>query len=331
MNDIEKVNHWLTHQKRERGRSTTTLYSYSRDCIRFLDHLANHGVSLDTAGIEHLRGWVHTPVEKGSRIGQAPSQATVKRRVSMLRALFGFLHAEGFVNHNHAARLVAPQGSPVKPKPIDLNLWRELWASKKLSDDDRVALSLGLFCGLRRAEIVSVQVDHFQGDMLVGFPRKGNKLGQVPWLSCLRFFAEKDPTLVGGDVTSVLRPLERVRQDALTRRSSDGLLLPWRAARKNTCPTKFRTAALDPQHMNRHMEKALVEAGLPANAATPHQLRHGFCTFLLANGVELLSVSRLAGHASVEVTQRYIATAADPLAPLLGDVSGEVNVFGRIA
>ena len=58
---------------------------------------------------------------------------------------------------------------------------------------------------------------------------------------------------------------------------------------------------------------------LPRDAVTPHMLRHSFCSNLISVGVPIHTVSRLAGHSSVDVTMRYVSLGDDPLAPFLGD------------
>jgi len=47
--------------------------------------------------------------------------------------------------------------------------------------------------------------------------------------------------------------------------------------------------------------------------ATPHNLRHTFCKSLLFKGVPLNEISDLAGHSSLNITQRYITASLDDL------------------
>jgi integrase/recombinase XerD len=55
----------------------------------------------------------------------------------------------------------------------------------------------------------------------------------------------------------------------------------------------------------RNFEKALREAGKKAGVSVhPHQLRNNFAKYYLLNGGDWVSLSRILGHSSVEVTQK---------------------------
>lgn len=324
--DTQLINQWLEHHERERGRSTRTLYTYSQDAKRLLTHLFGSSLSLSQASTDDLRGWVHAPLVKGSLAGQAPMPATIKRKVSTLRSLYGFLHAEGLVGTNPAARLFAPKVSNENPRPVDLGTWRTLWGSD-LSDADRVGLGLALFLGLRRSEVVSVTADMFGPTMLTEFRRKGGKLGTVPWLSCVTLFEERDATLLGGSSGSFVNPLNRL----LASRPGGFPLVPFEDEPLRACTRAERSGSIDPQALNRRLKRALRRSGEDPAAFTPHQLRHTFCTLLIDWDVPLLVVSRLAGHANQAVTERYIQTREDPLAVLLASrAEVEVKGFSRI-
>lgn len=52
------------------------------------------------------------------------------------------------------------------------------------------------------------------------------------------------------------------------------------------------------------VRRYLNEAGLP-KYFTCHSLRHTFCSLLVKSGEELITVSKLAGHANINMTMRY--------------------------
>lgn len=62
--------------------------------------------------------------------------------------------------------------------------------------------------------------------------------------------------------------------------------------------------------------KAVKRAGLyekGMNNVTPHVLRHTFCSRLVMKSVPLYQISKLAGHSSIKVTERYAHLAPEAL------------------
>lgn len=67
-----------------------------------------------------------------------------------------------------------------------------------------------------------------------------------------------------------------------------------------------RGGALNPRAVQKVMEMARLQLGLPATA-TPHAMRHSFATHLLSAGGDLRAIQELLGHASLSTTQAYTA------------------------
>ena len=68
-----------------------------------------------------------------------------------------------------------------------------------------------------------------------------------------------------------------------------------------------------PQKSNQHLttvrkgfETVLKHAGLTGLGITLHTLRHEFCTNLVRKGIDIVEVSRLAGHGDIKTTMRYV-------------------------
>lgn len=292
--------HWLAH---ERECAPMTVFTYGHTLASWVTMLGN--VHVLDAGLPEMRSFVLAPVARATRystVGDEPSPATKKRRVAELRGFYKWLSAEGFRHDNPTMRLVAPTVHNENPKPIPHDLWRSFWNHRSLTDEDRVAFGLAYFCGLRRSEVVALGPQHFDGSRLVNFRRKGGGKANLPWRSCVSMVAEREAHLIGYDLDTFVVPLDRLLRD----RRNEASVLPWRGNEQ-----------IEAYVVNRRLRTALRRCGLDGAAFTPHQARHSFCTNLLEMGVPLLAVSRLANHSSVVITQRYLATAEDPLADLL--------------
>jgi len=143
---------------------------------------------------------------------------------------------------------------------------------------DAAILALGLGAGLRRAEIVGLDLaDVDLARELVRAHGKGRKIREVP--------------IKGGTVEAVTAWLE-------VRGGEPGPLL---------CPVgkggRVKLRRLAPQAVQRVCERRGSEAGLSGFAA--HDLRRTYISTLLNRGVDLALASDLAGHASPSTTRRY--------------------------
>lgn len=322
------VHRYLDYCQVHRGRTRATLYTYRWAFEALCEHLGS--TPFAEAGVDDYRRYIRATTKAGKRgAGQAPSPATIRRRTYELRGLIKWLYNEGLIPKDLSGHLEAPEVHNEAPKPIPVETWRDLWMSD-LSDSDRVGFGLGLFCGLRRHEATALKPGHFvvvdRNPMIVGFGRKGGKWANMPWLSCVRQFKDGMPQLIGGNVQTFTEPLARLLRD----RRNGPYLLDWEpTGRGRTRKYERPEGWIPPLQFNRRLERALKEAGLhvPGDVhQTPHALRHGFCTYLLRMGVELIEVSRLANHSSIDVTKRYLDTAVDPLGDRLGAVEDDVDL-----
>ena len=144
----------------------------------------------------------------------------------------------------------------------------------------RIFLVLGGLMGLRCLEIVQLTVDDIHADTLrvIG---KGHGAGLI--------MEQPMPPAVKAELVRYLR--WRADQPAGSRR-----LLWWGTER-----------ATDPEHLENvaymHIVKYAREKGI---AMSPHALRRFYATTLYRKGADLVTISKLMRHASVETTQRYI-------------------------
>lgn len=259
-------------------------------------------------------------IDRQRRYGVMPSAGTRARDLAVVRSLYQWANSHGHVSVNPAADLRPVTVRNHNPRAIPDELWSKVWRSE-LDDPMRAILGLGFYVGLRREEICRLKAEHFVGERILHFPRKGDRndkvSGVVPWVSCARLYAQKRPDLLSMPEDFLLA-IQRLLQ-----RSEDGWVIPWgsearphlRSARPG--PPVGMT---NPDQINKRLGMLLLRLGLARASFTPHALRHSFVTNMLTMGVPLTDVSVLANHSSIAITTRYVKTASDPLARFL-DVS----------
>jgi integrase len=170
-----------------------------------------------------------------------------------------------------------------------------VWTNDDLPVDARVALGLGYFCGLRRAEILALHGDQvaLRARHLVEFVRKGGGKDRFDYGDVLDHFTWALPHLEARRLEAPLR--------ALAFQRGSEWLMPWQSRR--------------PQSLNKRLTRWLAESGWPG-AFGPHRLRHSFATNLLRSGVPLDVACDLCNHSSPAITMRYVRVAGGRLAQL---------------
>ncbi len=56
--------------------------------------------------------------------------------------------------------------------------------------------------------------------------------------------------------------------------------------------------------VNKRIQQAAEEKGLSLPMLNPHELRHTFGSILYERGVDIVTISKLMGHSSIEITVR---------------------------
>lgn len=246
-------------------------------------------------GLQNLTvGDLEAFVTRTRRNGRAAAAATQKRDADALKSFYKWAIREGIVEKDVAEPLLAPKVRNVAPKPIDDDTWLALWSYPTLSDQDRAWLGLGFFCGLRRAELVSVRQHHLSvpARKLVSFVRKGGGDHTVPIGTMLEVFDAKLPHLQPGRLWPVLERLDGLQNpdDRIVGVTDGGLL-------------------------GKRLDRWLTYLSLPRY--TPHSLRHSAVTNLLRAGIPLHLVSRLMNHTDTSTTMRYVKAGGDELSEWL--------------
>ena len=237
----------------------------------------------------------------GDAVG-AVSARTVRRRLSSVSGLFGYLQARGDVPVNPVPRGLPsrrerarrPGGTPlirsVRTLPVILSPEQvDVLIAALRTSRDRAMVAAMVLGGLRRCEVLGLRLEDLRfGERRVFIADgKGGHQRLVPVSQ--RFFA------------AVKDYLEHERPDDA---STDQVFVVLKRPR--------RGQSLSAYGLDEILDGARSRAGL--QRATCHQLRHTCLTRLREAGMALEAIQAQAGHASIESTRIYLHLGDDWLA-----------------
>jgi len=281
------LSRWLDHLRALQGAADNTLAAYGRDVGQFLDFLSNHhggqqGLSaltgLSQADLRAFLAHLH---------GRDIAARSVARKLSAVK---GFLAFVADLEDKDATAALSTRGPKYRrklPRPLAEDAAQELldvvgdqaredWVAAR----DTAIVTLLYGSGLRISEALGLTGAAHPLPEVLRITGKGGKERLVPTLPA---------TAAAIARYAALCPYELTRDAPLFR--------------------GVRGQALNPRLVQKVMEQARQQMGLPASA-TPHALRHSFATHLLSAGGDLRAIQELLGHSSLSTTQAYTAVDA---------------------
>lgn len=280
----EAVRAWLEGQKTLKGASPNTIEAYRREVLDFVGFMAaHHGapqglVALSRIGVSDMRAWM--AATRADDVGAR----SLARKLSAVKTFYRWLSAREGFEPTAVLSTRAPKFQRKLPRPLAEDAARAMIDRVELQSRhdwvaarDMAVVTVLYGCGLRISEALS----------LTG--------ADLPLPATLRIMGK------GGKERVV--PVIHVARDAVTRyaRLCPHPLTPDQPLFRGT-----RGGALNPRAIQKVMEQARLQLGLPASA-TPHAMRHSFATHLLNAGGDLRAIQELLGHASLSTTQAYTA------------------------
>ncbi len=273
---------FLNHLALERGFSSNTLEAYSRDLLRFLEHVEKAGITgwdqLKPTHVQLYLAWLH---EKGL------GPRSTARSLAALRSFFKYLVREKLLVSNPTTPVSSPRLGRPLPKAMSREEVERLMASVQgkapLKLRDQAILELLYGAGIRIGELVGLdipQVSLVTGTLVVR--GKGEKERVVP----LGEYA----------MEAIKVYLEKGRPELCKSRSSQALFV-------NSGGTRISR-----QGVWKMLKACAKKAGIP-RAVSPHMLRHSFATHLLEGGADLRAIQELLGHSDISTTQIYTHVA----------------------
>ena len=226
------------------------------------------------------------------------------RKLSAIKSFYKYLTVRTKqLEENPVAELEYPKLRKSLPKYLTMDECARLLSSVSGTNEKRdyAILMLFLNCGIRRSELVGLNVTDVYEDRIrvIG---KGNKE---------RFVYFGTPCRKAIDAYMVERNKKVLTDNRALFGSRNG--------------NRISVTAV-----HRLVEKALKQAGLDSTQFSAHKLRHTAATMMLSGGVDVKTVQEVLGHENLNTTQIYthientelkIAAHANPLSKL--DFSNE--------
>jgi len=227
------------------------------------------------------------------------SPASRARKLSAIKSFYKYLTVRTKqLETNPVAEMEYPKLRKSLPKYLTLEQSAALLQSVSGPNEKRdyAILMLFLNCGIRRSELVNLNISDVYEDRIrvVG---KGNKERFVYFGSACR------------------KAIEAYLQERNQKVLSDNRALF--GSRDNN---RISVTAV-----HRLVKKALLQAGLDSTQFSAHKLRHTAATMMLSGGVDVKTVQEVLGHENLNTTQIYthientelkIAAEANPLSKL---------------
>jgi len=217
--------------------------------------------------------------EPSSNDQKRARKATANRQLAVLKAILNRAWQDGLVADDAAWRKVKPFSRVDEPVIRFLTTQESARLINACSPDFRVLVQAALLTGCRYGELARLRVADISanGSLRISAEAKSGRTRHV--------FLSEDGALLFASLT-----LGKVGSDHVFLRA-DGK--PWG---KN--------------HQSRPIQDA-CEAARIDPAVTFHDLRHTYASMLAQQGVDLLSIAKLLGHADTRITARHYAHLCD--------------------
>lgn len=265
---------FLNYLKNIRLYSKKTVASYEYDLKDYALFLEKNNLTIKDDNDKTLKLYLNYVYDKKI------SNKSISRHLSSLRTYYDFLKKENIVTENIFKNVKNPKIEKTIPNFISHDKLNEIFTSFNDSDLDirnRLVIELLYATGLRVGELVNIKIKDIDfGAQSIKVLGKGSKERYV---------------FYNNTTKEVLKKYLVVRKK-IQKKANDYLLL-------NDKGTPIKEASV-----RKIIQATLMKCGIKSKI-TPHTFRHTFATDLLNQGLDLVNVKELLGHASLNTTSIY--------------------------
>jgi integrase/recombinase XerD len=266
--------------KIERGLSTNTIESYSRDLNKLLQFLETNEIDLSPIAIDEntVQQFIYEIAKKVAVRSQA-------RIIAGLRSFFDYLIFEDYRVTNPTDLIETPKLGLKLPDTLSTSEIDALIDAIDLShpqgERNKAMLEIMYSCGLRVSELTSLKIsDLFFEEGFIRVIGKANKQRFIP----IHVTTQK---LINGyeiHFRNRIKPNKGFEDTLFLNRRGNGL---------------------SRQMIFMVLKKLAINIGLEKKIS-PHTFRHSFATHLLKGGADLRVIQQMLGHESITTTEVYL-------------------------
>lgn len=272
--DIEKFERWLFAE----GKAPKTIESYVNDVKGFQSYLQEKLKDMPALSRFSFVKYKEHLMKEGYAV------STINKKINSLKVYNDFLRTEGIVSESFIQlkrdRIKIADGSEEAVDALSEEQVEKLLFyvenRQKVTLRNKLIVYLLLYTGVRVSELVGIQIADI--DFLTSTLKVTGKGGKRREIGLRQ------------DVLYLIRQYMKEERSGSVFRDSPYLLLSQRAGKMHRDAVRGWLA------------KISKELGFKLH---PHLFRHTFCTRLLKKGVDLTTVSKLAGHSTVNMTAKY--------------------------
>lgn len=274
---MDKKESFFKYLLTEKRYSQHTVRSYRNDLEQFLgslpQELAQKPEDITSA---HVRAWMV------SMLGEGYSTVSVHRKVSALRAFFGYLRRHGMITGDPMARVILPRRSKTLPVFVGEESLEKLLDDFHFGENfsgirDKTIVEMLYLTGMRRSELIGLRDEDI--DLTSGVVRVMGKRSKERIIPLISSFTE------------TLKAYLVARSDAGYSRGQAFFI------------TDRGNKMYDKSVYN--IVRRYLSMVTTVEKKSPHVLRHTFATHMLNHGADLNSIKEILGHANLSATQVY--------------------------
>lgn len=261
--------------------SEKTIINYQNDLLDFLEFNSNNILNIDRDIVNRYMQYLYD-----SNL----SKSTISRRLSSLRSFYNYLYNNKIIDKNYFSSIKNPKkdnGLPKFVKEIDIDKMFLIPDTRNpLGQRNLLIIRMLYATGVRVSELVNIKLSDIDiSERTIRIMGKGSKERIV---------------VFGNNTKEILELYLNSGRYKLSRENNDYLFL------------NKDGNVLSDRYVRKIIDDIVVKASVQMHVS-PHMLRHTFATAMLNNGADLVSVSDLLGHESLNTTSIYTHVSDDKI------------------